>query len=97
MLGFIITSFEYGAGHLSQTFVAICMQKHSKDENPEKKCETDAKGEAFMELAGYPIYLIWQVYLAYIVRKFYIIVMRENNGFGTSYNRFEGLDDIEAV
>ena len=92
-LGFIITSFEYGAGHLGTTFVAICVQKHKGDESSHKTCEEEAKGEAFMELAGYPLYLAFQGYLAYIVRKFYIIVIKENNG----YNRYEGLGEVDAV
>ena len=93
MLGFIITSFEYGAGHLGKTFAAICVQKHKGEENSQKTCEEEARSEAFMELSGYPLYLAFQAYLAYIVRKFYIIVMRENNG----YNRYEGLDEVDAV
>ena len=90
VLGFIITSFEYGAGHLGKTFVAICVQKHKGEENIAKTCEEDGKSDAIMELLGYPLYLAFQAYLAHIVRKFYIIVMRENNGY---YNRYEGLDE----
>ena len=79
---------------LSNAWLLGCGRKIGKKkimkENIAKTCEEDGKSDAIMELLGYPLYLAFQAYLAHIVRKFYIIVMRENNGY---YNRYEGLDE----
>ena len=90
-LYWIVAFFEYGAGHLQKTFVAIC---EHKDHESEHKCAEEGSNEAIASLVAIPFQLLFMGIFAYYLRKFYIIVLKEKNGFDNSYNRFELEEEV---
>ncbi|UPR02997.1 hypothetical protein HOP50_11g63240 [Chloropicon primus] len=98
VLVFFITIFEYSSGHLSNKFHRICADSSANADDPTssaRDCDALAQDEALGELIMNPFSIALQCYFAYVVRRLYLIYMKDSvYRSGNAYEAFVDQDHV---